>query len=230
MTIPGAEEARPLGHRPTLPRPCVCVVTAAGARSDRGHLDVGRAALDGGAHMVQLRAPELDDDSLVPLTEQLAARCRERGVLLIVDNRVGVAVSARADGVHLGQGDRPLTARDRLGTELLLGVSVEHPEQARSAEAAGADYLGVTVWATPTKPDARPVGLDGLRGVVSSTRLPVLAIGGITTARCHEVLAAGAAGVAVVSAVAAAPDPVGATRALVAAVHAAAPPVAEGLR
>ena len=119
----------------------------------------------------------------------------------------------------MGQTDDRAGARERVGADRVLGVSVADPQQAREAERAGADYLGVTVWPTPTKPEAAPVGLEGLRSVVESPALPVVGIGGIDASKAGEVIAAGAAGVAVVSAVGAADDPVEATRALVRAVE-----------
>ncbi len=96
----------------------------------------------------------------------------------------------------------------------VLGVSVSTAQEARTADAAGADYLGVTVWATPTKAEAEPRGLEGLREIVGSTALPVVGIGGIHAGNAREVLDAGAAGICVVSAVGAAPYPERATRAL----------------
>jgi thiamine-phosphate pyrophosphorylase len=194
----------------------LCVVTSSGLRAGRDHEGIARAALAGGADMVQLRAPELDDAALAPLARRIADLCRDRGVPLVVNDRLEVACAAGADGVHLGQDDNPGTARARLGAGPLLGISVHSAAEARAAEAAGADYLGVTLFATGTKPEARPAGPDGLRALAAATRLPVLAIGGITAANAAEALAAGAAGVAVVSAVAAAADPVAATRALAA--------------
>jgi thiamine-phosphate pyrophosphorylase len=98
-------------------------------------------------------------------------------------------------------------------------VSVEDPAQATAAEAAGADYLGVTVFSTSTKPDAVPRGLRRLREICDATSLPVVGIGGIDASNARKVLETGAAGVAVVSAVAAAPDPAAATRELVAAIR-----------
>ena len=189
------------------------VVTAMGLVAGRGHLEVALAAIEGGAGTIQLRAPELDDADLLPLATQIASRCRETGVLFVVNDRVRVAASCGA-GAHVGQRDDPGAARARLGPDPVLGVSVSTPEEARAAESAEADYLGVTVWATPTKPEASPAGLAGLRDVVSSTSLPVVGIGGIDAGNAGQVLAAGAAGVAVVSAVAAADNPVAATRRL----------------
>lgn len=196
----------------------VYVVTSVGLAPGRGHREVALAAVEGGATAVQLRAPELDAAELLALARDLARRCRRRGVVFVVNDRVEVAVESGADGAHVGQGDRPADARERLGN-LVLGVSVESSDQARAAEEGGADYLGVTVWATPTKPEARPVGLDGLRSIVRATSLPVVGIGGIDASNAGDVLRAGASGVAVVSAVGAAPDPVAATRALVDAVR-----------
>jgi thiamine-phosphate pyrophosphorylase len=97
---------------------------------------------------------------------------------------------------------------------MVLGVSVGDADEARAAEAAGADYLAVTVWETATKPEAVPAGLDGLRAVAAATALPVVGIGGIDAGNAREVLAAGGAGIAVIGAVAAAPDPVAAVKEL----------------
>lgn len=205
----------------------VYVVTAAGMVPGRGHAEVVAGAIAGGANAVQLRAPEHADGELLPLARELADRCRERGVLFIVDNRMELALASGAAGVHLGQGDPWGEARLRLGPDLIVGVSVEDPRQATAAEAAGADYLGVTVFSSRTKLDAVPQGIRGLREISDATSLPVVGIGGIDAANARQVLEAGAAGVAVVSAVAAAPDPAAATRELVAAVRgtAGAPPI-----
>lgn len=197
----------------------VYVVTAAGLVPGRGHAEVAVGAIEGGANAVQLRAPEHRDEELLPLARELAERCRERGVLFIVDDRLGLALASGAAGVHLGQGDPWPEARARLGPELVLGVSVQDREQAAAAAAAGADYLGVTVFASATKPEAVPLGLEGMRVISAATRLPVVGIGGIDAANARQVLDAGAAGVAVVSAVAAAADPAAATRRLVSAVR-----------
>jgi thiamine-phosphate pyrophosphorylase len=198
----------------------VYVVTSSGVVPGRGHVDVARAAIEGGAGTVQLRAPELVDrpEELLALAEEIAALCRRHRVLCIVNDVIDVAIHSGAAGVHLGQGDEIGSARQRLGPDRVFGLSVETPEQARTAEALGADYLGVTVFSTATKPEARPVRLEGLRDIAAATALPVVAIGGIDASNAREVLSAGAAGVAVVSVVGEAEDPVRATRELVAAV------------
>ena len=192
------------------------VVTAAIA--GREHLDVARSAIAGGATTIQLRAPELPPRERVRVASDLATACREAGVLAIVNDDVDATLASGADGVHVGQDADAAAIRARIGADRILGVSVGSPAEAAIAASAGADYLGVTVWATPTKPEARPVGLDGVAAVVAATDLPVVGIGGIDASNAPLVLAAGAAGVAVISAVAAAPDPVAATRAIVDAV------------
>ena len=192
----------------------VYVVTATDPGRSRGHLDVALAAIGGGADAVQLRAPELSDDELLPLARALAARCASAGVLFLVNDRLDVAVDSGADGVHLGQGDDYATARSRLGTDRLLGVSVATVADVTAAEAAGADYLGVTVWPTRTKPEAIAAGLAGLRAVTAATQLPVVGIGGIVADNAEQVLSAGATGVVVISAVSRAEEPAAAVRRL----------------
>lgn len=194
------------------------VVTSSGLVPGRDHVDVALAAIDGGATAVQLRAPELGRAELLAVAEELAERSRDAGVLFVVNDRVDVAVAVDA-GAHVGQGDDPKAARSLLGPGRPLGISVASVEQALAAQADGADYLGVTVWATPTKPEAEPRGIHGLRAVVDATSLPVVAIGGIDAGNAGEVIEAGASGVAVVSAVGAAADPVAATRELADIVH-----------
>ena len=196
----------------------VYVVTREGG----DHLAIAQAACEGGAGTVQLRAPELDPDELTSLAVAVVAACRQAGVLCVVNDDLAVAAEVGADGVHLGQRDRGRWGDTwhvvrRRAAGLVLGISVEDAAQAREATGAGADYLGVTVHPTLTKHDARAVGLDALRDIVASTALPVVAIGGIDADNAAEVLAAGAAGVAIISAVADAADPVAAVRGLVAA-------------
>ena len=178
---------------------------------------MAEAALAGGATAVQLRAPELTDVRLEALARELAERCRATGALFVVNDRVAVAARVGA-GAHVGQADDPGSAREILDPPAVLGVSVSTIDEARAAEVAGADYLGITVWATATKPEAEPGGLGALRSIARETALPVVGIGGVRAANAADVLDAGAAGICVVSVVGAAPDPVRATAALVDAV------------
>jgi thiamine-phosphate pyrophosphorylase len=197
----------------------VYVVTCGTMVSGRGHLDVAEAALRGGATAIQLRAPELRDEALLPLAAALAERCAAAGVLFVVNDRPAVAARVEGAGAHVGRDDDPAGARAVLGAGRVLGISVSSVEEARAAAGSGADYLGVTVWRTGTKPDAEPGGLETVRAVVEATSLPVVGIGGIDAHNAGRVLAAGAAGVAVISIVVAAPDPVAATAELRAAVQ-----------
>jgi thiamine-phosphate pyrophosphorylase len=199
----------------------VHVISSSGLVPGRGHIEVADAAIEGGADVVQLRAPELSDEELLSVAGEIERRCRRSHVLFVVNDRIDIAVAIEAGGAHVGQGDHPERARERLGPRGVLGISVATPEQAEAAERAGADYVGVTVFATPTKAEAVPIGLDGLRSIVESTSLRVVGVGGIDPSNARKVLATGAVGVAVVSAVGMASDPVAATRRLIEAVRAA---------
>ena len=177
---------------------------------------VGRA-VDGGVTCVQLRAKAATSRALLAQAQELLAILRPRGVPLIVNDRLDIALAAGADGVHVGQEDLPCDRVRRLAPPgFCVGVSVSSEAEARAAEAAGADYLGVSpVFDTPTKRDAPPAtGLDGLRRIRAATRLPLVAIGGIHAGNCAAVRAAGADGLAVVSAIMAADDPAAAARRL----------------
>ncbi len=187
------------------------VITFRGAREGRGHLEMAEAALAGGAKAVQLRDKELPGRELLELALRIRSLIdlRRPGTLFLVNDRVDVAAAAGADGVHLGQEDLPCKeARRILGPEAVIGVSASTPEEARRAEKEGADYLGVgPIFPTPSKGDAAPpLGLEGLAEVRRLTRLPLVAIGGITEENVREVMRAGADGIAVISAVYAAPD------------------------
>ena len=199
----------------------VYVVTSS-AFHGRSHREIAQAAIRGGATAIQLRAPELGDRVLASLAADLARTCREAGVLFLVNDRPDIAAAVGADGAHVGQGDDPERARAVLGPRAVLGISVASPREGRRARELGADYLGVTVWPSATKADADAGGLERLDTVVRATDLPVVGIGGIDATNARDVLAAGAAGVAVSSAVAGAADPVDATRELAAAVRGAA--------
>ncbi|MGV3724978.1 MAG: thiamine phosphate synthase [Actinomycetota bacterium] len=185
------------------------VVTDDALAPGRGHLEIARAALDGGAELIQLRDKRRDAGDLLPLARELQALCESSGPLFIVNDRVDLAVAAGADGVHLGQTDLPVCeARQMLGPGKLIGISVENEEQVLAAAAEGADYLGVgPIYGTATKSDAGDaVGTEQLVRFREISELPIVAIGGVTAARVPEALAAGADAVAVISAVVKAED------------------------
>ncbi|MHB8779914.1 MAG: thiamine phosphate synthase [Candidatus Geothermincolia bacterium] len=177
----------------------------------RGHLDVGEAAVAAGADVLQLRAKDKTTREMVQIAARLAAVCRERRprCVFLVNDRVDIALAAGADGVHVGDDDMPVgQARAMLGPYAVIGASAWTLEQAMRAEREGADYIGAgPIFATPTKPDAAEAcGLSILSDIAAGTRVPVVAIGGIDAANADAVMRAGADGIAVVSAVAAAPD------------------------
>jgi thiamine-phosphate diphosphorylase len=131
------------------------------------------------------------------------------GALFIVNDRLDVALAVGADGLHVGNEDiPPQVARRLLPPGAILGVSAATPEEALEAEGAGADYVGVgPIFATATKPDAgEAVGPERIAAVRAVTKLPILAIGGITAENAALAMSAGASGVAVIASVAAAPD------------------------
>lgn len=175
------------------------------------------AALDGGVTVVQLRDKHAGTRELIEQARALRAICARRGVPLIINDRVDVAMVAEADGVHLGQSDMALVdARRLLGPESIVGVSVRTDDEVRAAAREGATYVAANgVWATATKTDfGAPLGLDGLRSMIESSTLPMVAIGGIDTTNAWALAQAGCDGIAVVSAVMKSPDPADACRRL----------------
>jgi thiamine-phosphate pyrophosphorylase len=174
------------------------------------------AALRGGVDVVQLRDKELGDEELVAAAEPFRQACEAHGALFVLNDRPELVAACGADGVHVGRSDTPVAeARALIGPELLLGVSASTGEEL--ADVAGADYVGVTAFATPTKEDAVVGGLDLVRAAAQTLTVPWFAIGGIDLTNVADVVAAGAAGVAVVRAIRDADDPELAARALKAA-------------
>jgi thiamine-phosphate pyrophosphorylase len=176
------------------------------------------AAVSGGANAVQLREKELTEAELLPLARRLRGVTRGRA-LLVVNGPLDVALAAGAAGVHLPEG-APMPLRPRGG--FLVGRSVHSAEAARRAEAEGADYLVAgPVYQTRSHSGAEPAGLALIEEVARAAGVPVLAIGGVDAGRVEEVVRAGASGVAVISAVFAAPNPRAAAEALRRALDAA---------
>ncbi|AXQ92808.1 thiamine phosphate synthase [Cereibacter azotoformans] len=175
------------------------------------------AAVRGGATLVQLRDKRRSDAELVPLARRLIAALDPFGVPLIVNDRVEVVLAAGAAGLHVGQGDLGIEeARRRIGPDRLLGLSVEAPGHLQALPLGIVDYVGVgPVRATASKPDhAPPIGFDGLARLVAAAPVPAVAIGGLGAGDARAVKAAGADGLAVVSAIGSAADPEAAARAL----------------
>jgi len=183
------------------------IITGAYPELGRSHLDVARAALEGGADAIQLRAKDLGGRDMLELSLRIREMVDRSGkdCLFMVNDRVDVALAAGADGVHLGQDDLPAAdARTLIGGDMILGVSAVTPEMAEKAQDEGADYLGVgPAFPTPTKPDAGIViGIEGIQNTSQAVDVPVVAIGGINQSNAVQVLEAGVDGIAVISAVA----------------------------
>lgn len=174
------------------------------------------AALQGGVTCVQLREKHLDRDAFLAEARQLCALCRRYGVPFIVNDDLDVALACGADGIHVGQDDMPAAeVRRRAGRRLIVGVSAHTPEEARLAEAAGADYLGAgAVFGSATKTDASLLTPAGLQAVCAAVHIPVVAIGGVNAGNILQLQGSGAAGAAVVSGIFGAPDITAACREL----------------
>jgi thiamine-phosphate pyrophosphorylase len=195
----------------------VYLVTDAGLSRGRPARLVVEAALGGGVTVVQYREKSAGTRAMVEEARVLRELCRSAGVPFIVNDRVDVALAVDADGVHVGQDDMPAgLARRLIGRGKILGVSAGTPEEARRAEADGADYIGASpIFDTPTKTDAPPaMGVEGLRRLAAAVGVPVVAIGGVNAGNAASMIAAGASGVAVVSAIVAAEDVEAAAREL----------------
>lgn len=176
--------------------------------------------LAAGVGTIQLREKRLAPPEQVPIAKKLQALCRQKGALFVVNDFVDVAVAAGADGVHVGQEDEAAaSARRRLGPQRIVGVSTHSPEEAIKAAADGADYIGVgPIYATQSKATRPPAGPELVARIRDVTPLPIVGIAGIGPGRAAPVIAAGADGVAVISAVLDAENPVEAAKSLLAEV------------
>jgi len=165
-------------------------------------------AVDGGATFVQLREKDASHDEIVRLANELLPICRKAGVPFVIDDEVEIALEVGADGVHVGQDDMACErARAMLGPEAIVGVSAQTVGQALTAQAAGADYLGVgALIPTPTKPDAVDVTFDELRAICDAVDIPVVGIGGLNARTVAQLKESHVDGAAVVSAIFAAED------------------------
>ena len=158
--------------------------------------------------MIQLREKELTHEEFKAEALEIQALCREEGVPFIVNDDVALACEICADGVHVGQSDMEAgNVRALIGPDKILGVSVRTPEEAVEAERKGADYLGAgAVFHTGSKADAVDITHEALREICGAVSIPVVAIGGITLRNARELSGSGIAGLAVISAIFAAPD------------------------
>ena len=171
-------------------------------------VEVARLALEGGARVVQWRDKHRDKGDQLADALAIAAICRERDAIFIINDHADLAVATDADGVHLGQHDLPIEAvRPIVGAAMIIGVSTNNAAEAQRAEAAGANYVAIgAIFATASKQVMRQASLDRLAEVKAAVRVPVVAIGGIDASNIASVVAAGADAAAVISSICAADD------------------------
>lgn len=160
-------------------------------------------SLKGGVTLVQLREKHLSFQEFLEEAKEMKELCHKYGVPLLVNDNVEICIESGADGVHVGQKDMEAGAvREKLGKDKIIGVSARTVEQARAAQNAGADYLGVgAVFSTSTKEDAKPLDHEILKAITKAVDIPVVAIGGISSENVLELKGTGIDGVAVVSAI-----------------------------
>ena len=182
--------------------------------ADIGMVETARAAVAAGATIVQLRDKHASTSAIIETGLALKQALAGSNALLIVNDDVDAAIAIGADGVHIGQEDLDADNTRRLiGPDMILGLSVETEALASAIDASIVDYAGIgPIFATPTKPDHKqPIGFDGLARIIKLCPVPSVAIGGMKAEHAAEALAAGADGLAVVSAICGKPDPAAAT-------------------
>lgn len=187
----------------------VYVITADVPELGRTHEDVVKAALLGGADILQFRDKTLPDDEFETIARRLLSLCRAKNVPLIINDRVEIAVKIGADGVHVGHEDMPIGEfRKCIPPSMIIGVSARNYEEAIELTETNPDYLGVgPIFPTGSKDDASPpIGTEELRRICQAVSVPIVAIGGITRHNLPQIIQAGAAGAAVISAITHAPD------------------------
>jgi thiamine-phosphate pyrophosphorylase len=193
------------------------LVTDRGLCGQKSLEDVVYMALQGGVACVQLREKDISTRVFVEEARKIKALMAPFKAPLIINDRIDVALAAEADGVHIGQEDMPYDiARKLMGPRAIIGLSVETWEDVEMAQNLDVDYLGVSpVFETPTKTDTKGTwGLEGLARIRSFSRHPLVGIGGLNASNAADAVKAGADGVAVVSAICSAPDPLAAAREL----------------
>lgn len=174
-------------------------------------------ALKNGATCIQLREKELGYEAFLREAKKIGALCKQYGVPFIINDNIEIAVESNADGVHVGQDDMAVADVRRLvGSQMIIGVSAHTVEEALEAEKNGADYLGVgSVFSTSTKKNVNTMSFDMLKSICAAVRIPVVAIGGISSKNIMQLQGSGIDGVAVVSAIFGAQNPGLATAELV---------------
>ena len=166
-----------------------------------------REALEGGATSIQLRIKNASTKEMIKIGKKIRELTKEYDALYFVDDRLDVALATNADGVQLGPEDMPISLAREIAPNLIIGASVYSLEEALQAEKERADYLGAgSVFPTPTKAGVRVIRVEGLRKIVESVKIPVVAIGGINHKNARDVLKTGVDGIAIISAIMGAED------------------------
>ncbi|MCR9942719.1 thiamine phosphate synthase [Vibrio owensii] len=171
---------------------------------------VVKKAVEGGVTMVQVREKHGDVRAFIERAQAVKNILKDTDVPLIINDRVDVALAVDADGVHLGQSDMPaIIARELIGPNKILGLSIENEEQLAEVDSLPIDYIGLSaIFATPTKTNTKKHwGIDGLKMALETTSLPIVAIGGINESNIPQLSATGVHGLALVSAICHAEDP-----------------------
>lgn len=188
----------------------LCLVTDRGLARSRPLVDIAAAAIRGGVTIVQLREKAATTRDFLDEARALKALLAPLGIPLIINDRVDIALAVDADGVHVGQTDMPVEEVRRLaGPGKIVGLSITNETQITRPDAAAADYLGIgPLYLQQTKDNASsPLGVEGFQRLRALTQKPVMAIGGLKPNNSAPVLAAGADGLAVVSAIVTADEP-----------------------
>ncbi len=197
------------------------LVTSQALSEERATVSIVRAALAGGVRLVQLREKAMPLRELLAVGREVRAMTAACGALMIVNDRVDVAMTLGADGVHLGQEDLPIEDARRLVPELIIGASAHDEVEAIDAQRRGASYVNIgPLFTTATKNWNKDfLGIEGLRRIAPHISIPFTVMGGIKARHVPRLTAAGARTLAVVTAVTAAPDPAAAARDLLAAIR-----------
>ena len=225
---PGPVEAASLGHasgnvplsgaeptperirrRELLRHSPIYLVTEESLSAGRTSEEIAEAALEAGIRVVQVREKDASARRALEVAMNLRPLTRRFGALLLINDRIDIAIASDADGVHVGQEDLPLAiARRLLGPDALVGLSITDEAQLDGDDAAAADYLGIgAVFPTGSKGDATLTGLTLLVEARAKTMAPIVAIGGINATNAASAIRAGADSLAVITAIAAAPEP-----------------------
>ncbi len=192
-------------------------VTSQAMSSGRTTLEIVSAALRGGVKLIQLREKEMPAGELFSLAEEIRKITEEAGALLIINDRLDIAMGVGADGVHLGQDDFPVSAARKLAPDMIIGVSTHNVEEAKQAEQAGASYVNIgPIFVTGTKNwQGEYLGIKGIKEISEVLdNIPFTIMGGIKQKHIPELLQVGAETIALVTAITAAEDPEVATKML----------------